>query len=179
MNLGELVVRELDGYIAKNKDTLTCTNVASLYFDFIKTINEFGANPDNYTGLTEFLIYRVLWHFNQQKIADKGIILASKGSLGPRNPDIIIYNSSLTPLCSVQVKSNYYKVKEDYNRHMEVLGVFPQVKIATIAFEVRDTNHLKHIEHHKRLNHQYQCLILKDNNQLIQEELNSLGLIFE
>lgn len=61
---------------------------------------------------------------------------------------------------------------------MEVLGVFPHVRIATIAFEVRDPNHLKHIEHHKRLNQQYQCLILKDNNQLIQEALNSLGLIF-
>lgn len=79
MNLGELIVKELDRYIAQNKDTLTCSNVSSLYFDFVKSINEFGANSENHTGLTEFLIYRVLWHCNQQKVADKGIILASKG----------------------------------------------------------------------------------------------------
>jgi hypothetical protein len=179
MQLGELIVEKFEEHIRQNCYTLTCSDVANMYFGFIKAVNHYGGNSENHTGLTEFLIFRLLWHLNINKIMSNDIRLVSKGSLGPRHPDIIVYNSTQKPLFSIQVKSNYYKVKEDYNRHLEVLEACPSVKIVTIAFEVRDLKHLKHTEKYKSLNNQYKCLILKGNNELIKDALNDLMLVFK
>jgi len=145
MSIGSQFVSEMDSYIRENINLLTCSDTADIYFDLLKSLMRLGGNPDNVTGLTEFIIFRMLYWLNEEKITAGEIRLESKGKIGFRSPDIIIYNSC-DPVYSIQIKSNYYKVKEDYDRHMEVIEVKPTINIATIAFEVRDPNHVKHIE---------------------------------
>jgi|GEM_PF-3597802 len=176
MNFGEMLVHQIDEHIRTQLDTLTCADVSRIYFDWIQTISKYGGNPKDFTGLTEFLIYRLISYLNVDAISNEDIYLDCSGSIGQRQPDLIIYKGT-KPVFSIQVKSNYSKIKEDYDRHMEVKAACPSIKFATIAFEVREPSHVKQIHKFQAMNRDYQCLILKDNEKNIKDELESLGLI--
>lgn len=178
VNIGSVLVERLDKQINDHIQDMTCSNVANIYFGIVQAISNLGGNPDNLTGLTEFILYRVIHHLNVDKIENGDIFIQTKGKIGLRNPDLIIWKSD-KPIYSVQVKSNYYKVKEDYDRHMEVKETCPSASIATIAFEVKDPNHIKQIKKYEQLNSDYKCLILKDNHMPIRDAIYQLGLIFQ
>ena len=55
-------LEEMDKFIAKNYRILTCGDIHDIYFDFLQVLKEFRGTSTGFTGLSELLILRFLYH---------------------------------------------------------------------------------------------------------------------
>jgi len=61
-SIGRAFLEEIDKYIEKNLNNLTCDDICKVYFDFFKDLKEFKGNSNGFTGLSEYLLFRFLYH---------------------------------------------------------------------------------------------------------------------
>lgn len=59
---GKTFLEETDKYISTHFDQLTCDDIWNLYFDFFQDLKEFKGNSHGFTGLSEYLVFRLLYH---------------------------------------------------------------------------------------------------------------------
>jgi hypothetical protein len=166
----------LDERINADIHSLTCFELANMYFDFEKSIKKLGVSTDNIKGITEFLIYRAYYHANKKSIENNGLTLVNKGYIAGQETDILLKNED-KPLIRIEIKSNYYNIDQDYSRHKQVFDAFPEIKTATIAFEVRKQCHKKKIEKYMRDSDFYQCLVLSESKENFISELSKMKLM--
>lgn len=128
-DIGSKFLKELDGYLAKNWRKLTCARISEIYFDFWEVLKPFKGTSSGFTGLSEFLILRLLLHqlgdwevkdrsqdtrYFQSKY-DANLCIASeypitievdeKGRQKKRKPDIVIYEPYLTSRKNLRSKN--------------------------------------------------------------------------
>lgn len=169
-------ISELDFYLADNVTTIKCSDFANLYFDFIDEISLLGGKTRDLTGMTEFLFGRAFYYLNKEAILTQNLSIRGDVVGTRRQPDIVVYKDS-RPKISVEVKSNYNNIDEDYGRHGEVVEVHPDIITCTIAFTVEKKASLKKIENYKKTSDYYQCLILDSSSEKLVNALGSVGLI--
>jgi len=60
--IGQNFLRDLDGFIHKEWLKLTCDDIHKIYSDFIFELKKYKGNSNGFHGLSEFLIFRYLFH---------------------------------------------------------------------------------------------------------------------
>ena len=61
-NISRKFLKEVDGYLAKSWQSLRCLDIHGLYFEMFNGLKEFKGNSSGFTGLSELLIFRFLYH---------------------------------------------------------------------------------------------------------------------
>lgn len=135
-----------------------------------------GGDTTNLTGLTEFLFFRAFYHINKETMESKNLSFEGELKGTKRKPDLVVYEKG-NPIVSVEIKSNYYTVEQDYGRHEEVVRIYPNIITATIAFEVQKKKDKLLINDYIKKGKFYQCLILNESNEKLAEKLDEINLI--
>lgn len=175
-SLASNYINQLDSFIKSNAATVTCKELASLYFDFIEAVTLLGGKTTNLTGLTEFIVKRAYECLNEEVINRDGLILRQNVTGTKRKPDIVVYKGS-KPIKSIEVKSIYSNAHEDYSKHGEVYQAYPDIVTCTIAFGM-GSGRSNMIEYLERKDY-YQCFILNESNNKFIDELDKHGLMLK
>jgi hypothetical protein len=61
-NIGRDFLEKIDNFIEKNLRTLTCAKIQEIYNGFFNDLKELKGNSHGFTGLSEYLIFRSLFH---------------------------------------------------------------------------------------------------------------------
>src|SRR5574341_84731 len=88
-NMGRRFLEEIDSYIKKYLRTWTCSQVHEFYFRFFYDLKEFKGNSNGFTGLSEYLIFRSLYHllggsFNRKNISGSNWIYEFESTINNR-----------------------------------------------------------------------------------------------
>jgi hypothetical protein len=62
MNENRRFLEEIDYFIKENLRTLTCSQIYEFYFRFFYDLKDFKGNSNGFTGLSEYLIFRSIFH---------------------------------------------------------------------------------------------------------------------
>ncbi|GAB6989473.1 hypothetical protein [Paenibacillus pini] len=176
MGLGKEYITNLDNYIKSNIKNITCKEISELYFDFVESIHMFGLSNFNVTGLTEYLFYRSFIHINKSIIDRDDLIIQRKVEGTKRQPDLVIYREK-EPILSIEVKSNYANIDEDYGRHHEVVILYPNIVTCTVAFCVNNKNNKQKIMNYSSTSDFYNCMILNDSNERLVDAMKKVNLV--
>jgi len=60
--IGQNFLESIDALIKTNCNDLECNDLAEIYFKFFDTLKQFRGNSSGFTGLSEFLVFRTLYH---------------------------------------------------------------------------------------------------------------------
>lgn len=176
VSIGSKFISDLDHYIRNNINSITCKEFAGLYFDFINSIKAIGGDTRNLTGLTELLFFRAFYHLNNTSMTRDGLTFEGKLQGTNRQPDLLVFKDT-EPIMSVEVKSNYFNIKQDYGRHEEVVSVYPNIVTVTIAFTVENIINKAKIDNYISTSPFYQCLILDECDDMLVNKLDGMGLL--
>ncbi len=61
-NIGKRYLDDLDTYLAQNLHRVTCNDIQEIYYKFFEDLKEFKGNANGFTGLSELLVFRFLYH---------------------------------------------------------------------------------------------------------------------
>jgi hypothetical protein len=61
-NIGMRFLEEVDSYVKNNLWRLTCSQIYDFYYRFFDDLKRFKGNSNGFTGLSEYLIFRTLYH---------------------------------------------------------------------------------------------------------------------
>lgn len=80
---GKQFLEEIDQYISTRYNKLTCDDIWNIYFQFFQDMKELKGNSNGFTGLSEYLLFRSIYHllggsFKQVKITRDLYEFASK-----------------------------------------------------------------------------------------------------
>lgn len=59
---GKKFLEDIDEYISRQYLALTCDDIGKIYFQFFEDMKFFKGNSNGFTGLSEYLIFRLLYH---------------------------------------------------------------------------------------------------------------------
>lgn len=59
---GRYFLEAVDFYIRDHLQKLTCSEIYKLYFNFFSELKNFKGNANGFTGLSEFIIFRAIYH---------------------------------------------------------------------------------------------------------------------
>jgi hypothetical protein len=62
-DIGRAFLDNLDKFLRENWHELTCKDIYNLYFTFWENLKKFKGNSGGFTGLSEYLIFRFLFHY--------------------------------------------------------------------------------------------------------------------
>lgn len=153
----------MDEHIRKNLPRLTCNNVMELYYSLFGELKRWRSTSHGFTGFSEFLIFRMLYHtigeeFGQRPHTEpaKGttpIIFTSKNYevmqnvriplLGGKNsfPDIFVKRNG-KPTAIIQVKIVMNRGKKQIDDEVKTLRLikkkYPDIKVLLIVM-IRDS----------------------------------------
>ena len=150
-------LEEMDKFIKKNYQTLRCSDVFDIYSHFRQSLKDFRGTSSGFTGLSEFLIFRFLYHqlggsFKIHDVTDelKEFVSESYNNLrigpipfkvGKRRiyPDISIYHSE-NLLSVIQIKVYLTKGTKEVDGEIEILEElkthYPKLQALLIIFEL-------------------------------------------
>lgn len=61
-HFGRKLFEEIDQYISAQYRELTCDDIHRIYFQFFKDMKDFKGNSNGFTGLSEYLLFRSVFH---------------------------------------------------------------------------------------------------------------------
>lgn len=187
-------LEEMDKFIKKNYQTLPCSDVFDIYSQFRQSLKEFRGTSSGFTGLSEFLIFRFLYHqlggsFKVHDVTDelKEFVSESYNNLrigpipfkvGKRRiyPDISIYHSE-NLLSVIQIKVYLTRGTKEVDREMEILEElkthYPKLQALLIIFEASTEGKIfRELEKQKNTKEWFNFLILKENKELLTKKLH-------
>ncbi|HEC75936.1 MAG TPA: hypothetical protein ENI33_01600 [Thermoplasmatales archaeon] len=110
-NIGRKFLTDIDEYLKESRQKLTCDDIYEIYNQFFHDLKEFKGNSSGFYGLSEYLIFRMLynllidhsgpfkrsetacnlWENNKFRIGQ-----SSRVTVGNKRyrPDIVVYNKS-------------------------------------------------------------------------------------
>lgn len=134
-DVGSRFLKKLDIYLETNWQKLTCGHIAETYFNFLKALKPFKGNSNGFTGLSEYLILRLLLHqlgdwkvrlrsedtryfeskyYENLCIAPEYPIVIGvneKGRQKSCKPDIIVYESDMTSRKNIKRLTSVIEIK--------------------------------------------------------------------
>jgi hypothetical protein len=60
--IGKTFLEHIDDYVRKHWDSLTADDIAGLYSQFIMDLKEYKGNSNGFSGLSELLVFRFVYH---------------------------------------------------------------------------------------------------------------------
>lgn len=145
----------LDDYLAENLDDLRWSDVFEIYFDFYSDMKKYKGNSNGFTGLSEYIIFRYIYHllggsFDSVQISRDLFEFQSSDDiyrLGQNTPiqvesrkyypDIIIYRHDV-PVFVVEIKiyltNGVQTLMGDINKLNKIHETFPTAKCLFINY---------------------------------------------
>ncbi len=157
-NSGRRFLEEVDAYIRDNVWTLTGADLHAVYRDFFKDLKEFKGNANGFTGLSEYLVFRSLYHllggafdrhrapgshevYEFQSTLDKRIRIGQSVPvrIGDKRyyPDITLYESdNLTAVSQVKLylTGGQHEVTTEVQKLEALRTRFPGMRALLIIF---------------------------------------------
>ena len=147
-DFGEIFLKEIDSCLIKKHKQLTCANIAEIYWKFFATLKIFKGNSEGFTGLSELIIFRYLFHqlgssaFIRDSVSDQQFHFISKNRrLGCNiplvvnskkyKPDIVVFQSDkLIAVISVKTyfTSGSNTVKGEIEKLEKVKASHPEIR---------------------------------------------------
>ncbi len=161
--IGKQFLEEIDHYLANNYRNLKCADISNMYFQFFQDLKEFKGNSNGFTGLSEYLIFRFLYHllggeFERKKIPDSHELweFISKHNNNLRigqnvpvpldgqrcNPDIVIYESGrLIAVIEIKIyfSGGVKQIARERERLEKLRKCYPEVQVLWIVFSKLST----------------------------------------
>lgn len=198
-------LQEMDKFIERNYQTLKCDDIFEIYYRFRQLLKEFRGTSGGFTGLSELLIFRFLYHqlsgcFKIHNVTDELTEFVSEShedlrisqnipfEVGKRQvrPDISIYHSNNRPenlLSVIEIKIYPTRGIKEVDREMEILEELrrdsPKWQALLIIFEGLSTKGkiFRELEKQKNTKEWFDFLILKGSKELLAKKLHqSLNL---
>lgn len=188
---------DLDVFLADNLDELACSDIYDIYSDFYSYLKVFKSNSSGFTGLSEFLIFRIIYHllggsFNKVQISKDLIAFESDDGtyhIGQSipivfdskkyYPDIVIYKNN-HPFLVAEIKlyltNGIQTLMSDIDKLTEINKHYPNVKGLFISYNlIPETGKIyKKLMEEKKSKDWLKHLILAGNNQSIKEFLQEI-----
>jgi len=151
-------MRELDGYIKKNISSIKCNDIFNMYQNFLDITNEFRGNSNGFTGYSELLLFRTIYHlldadFKREKYHESGLyFFVSKkkkiwigqnigievGASRRKYPDIVVGDMTNGIQGIIQVKIYFTYGRKGVQSEIELLKEFktkyPNMKSIIILY---------------------------------------------
>lgn len=189
-------LEEMDKFIKTNYQTLKCDDIYEIYSQFRELLKKFRGTSSGFTGLSEFLIFRFLYHqlggsFTIHKVTRelKGFISEVHDNLwigqnigveaGGRRiyPDISMYHSK-DLLSVIQIKIYPTGGTEEVGREMEKLEQlrtqYTKLRALLMIYEgLSPTGKIfRELREQKNTKEWFDFLILKENEELLAKKLH-------
>jgi len=191
-------LEEMGKFIAKSYQTLKCEDIFEIYSQFRRLLKDFRGTSSGFTGLSELLIFRFLYHqlggsFKIHDVTDelKEFVSESYDNLrigqdipipfkvGKRRvyPDISIYHSE-NLLSVIEIKVYLTRGTKEVDREIEILqGLkthYRKLQALLIIFEGLSTKGkiFGELEKQKNMKGWFDFLILKENKELLTKKLH-------
>jgi hypothetical protein len=105
--IGRRFLQDIDNHLKENIHSLTCNDIHAIYDAFFKDLKEYNGNSNNFTGLSEYLIFKSFIHSLRESYGDFKLVKAPEGSL-PRFVPISEQNISIGHSESVYIDKKRY-----------------------------------------------------------------------
>lgn len=188
-------LKDLDKFLGKNLGNLTCADIREMYFDFYWELKNFKGNSSGFTGLSEYIIFRLIYNllggsFEKRAISqwlyefvstDKIYRIGQNTPITAGNqkfyPDIIVYKND-NPFLVIEIKIYLtYGIKTlmgDIDKLNVINSMYPNSKGLFIIYD--DISKGKAFERLKReikLNNNLNYIILEGNSRLFKKEIDN------
>ncbi len=195
INLSSIIksfLQDLDEYIQKNIATLSCSDIKSTYGQLFESSKLYRGNSNGFTGLAEFLVFRVLYHsmgelFTRSEYTDDTFVFSSDNmeigqSLGIRIegkryvPDILIYKRhSIVGIVQIKtyITNGTKEVKKELATFDTIHSNYPSSKGVLVVFNrlSKRGTILPLIENEVKSRKWLNYLILESNPEPLSSEL--------
>lgn len=202
-NIGWEFLQRMDRYLCQHLNTLKCEDINKIYNQFWKDLKEFKGNAEGFTGLSEFLLFRAVYHLLEQHTGspfcrrpvspDLYEFVNNDFKIGQslpitignttRRPDIVIYRNPNNPILigvsEIKVYLTYGKqtIDEAFNNFQNLQNFHPPLQALFIIFGGVSQDMEEYLQQLQTENNWFRFLILYNNQNLLAEELrNWLGL---
>jgi len=201
-NIGRRFLEEVDSYVKNNLPTLTCMQVYDFYYRFFYDLKKFKGNSNGFTGLSEYLIFRSLYHllggsFESRKVSGSNWINEfvsidnNQFRIGqgvPVNingkklyPDIIVYKDDrLRSVAQIKLylTSGIKELITEMEKYKALIAKYGYVKAFLIVFGLsKEGKIFPHLRELQDKEPWFNFVILENNENLIITMLtNGLGL---
>lgn len=194
--IGRNFLEDMDKFILHKYQILKCKDVAKIYFDFFLDLKDFRGNSAGFTGLSEFLIFRFLYHllggsFKRNWINKDSVEFVSRTNGGFRlrqslpldvngkkyRPDVAVFQGDLLKGV-VQIKVYLTLGRSEILKEMKILKEIkhanPKMKAVLIIFAKLPSKGKELAELQKQRDKNYgwfDYVILRGNNELLGKSL--------
>lgn len=187
-------LESIDNYLAENLDNLCWSDIYDIYFDFFWDMKKYKGNSSGFTGFSEYLIFRYIYHllggsFDNVQITPHLFEFRSKDGvyrIGQNTPiktkshkyypDIIIYRNDL-PVFVAEIKlyltNGIQTMLGDINKLNEIHESYPNAKCLFITYNlISESGKIyKSLLEETESNDWLDFVILDKNEQNIKEHL--------
>jgi len=193
LNIGKNFLGDMDRFVRKSYITLKCNEIFNVYFGFSNAIKEFRGTSSGFTGLSELLIFRCLYHqldgkFEKQSVTEY-INEFSNGNtrigqntpvtIGERriNPDITIYHPHNELIAVIQIKVYLTRGIKEAKKEIETLeelkNRYRKLRALLIIFYGLSEKGkiFRELEKQQETKEWFNFLILKEDNEPLMEKL--------
>lgn len=194
-SIGRNFLERIDEFLLNNNQTLKCADVADIYFEFFKDLKDFKGNAHGFTGLSELLIFRFLYHlldgsFKPNWVTKHMAEFVSK-SRGLRigqsiriaingeryNPDIVVYQDGVLKAI-FQIKVYLTRGRSEIVKEMKTLKKIKHARTKMKALLIifgelsRKGKLFYELEKQRDENRNwFDFVILRGNNELLGKKL--------
>lgn len=188
-------LKDLDEFLGDNLDSLTCADVREMYSDFYWELKNFKGNSSGFTGLSEYVIFRLIYHllggsFDKRAVSQWLFEFVSKDGIyrigqntsitvGNQKfyPDVIVYKND-NPLLVVEIKIYLtYGIKTlmgDIDKLNVITSEYPGAKGLFIIYDnMSKGKAFEWLTEEIKLNNNINYLILEENNCLFKNEIEN------
>lgn len=194
LKVGRNFLEEIDWFLANNYMTLKCSDIYRIYYQFFQDLKELKGNANGFTGLSEYLLFRFLYHqlggsFKSKEILHSSLQAFSCNSIRigqsipvnldaktKRYPDIVLYlDDKLIDV--VQIKVYLTNGLNEIEKEMETLQKLkelnPQLRALLVIYGgIAPQGKIKaELDNQKSKKDFFDFLILDGNDNLLNEKL--------
>jgi hypothetical protein len=177
-SIGRDFLKDIDCFLLKNNQSLKAKDIANIYFDFLEDLKEVKGDAYGFTGLSEYIVLRFLYH-----LLAKSFILKSNETLqiGKKacRPDVVVYKHN-TLKATIQVKIYLTKGRKEILKEMETFKAIrseynTEMKALLVIFNNKSLPKkgrvFTELEKQKVDNDWFEFVILRENDESFRSVL--------
>jgi hypothetical protein len=200
LSIGRAFLEEIDKYIEKNLSNLTCDDIWKMYFEFFNDLKDFKGNSNGFTGLSEYLLFRSLYHLlggsfsktqitrdlyeffqpnSNIKIGQATRVLVNRKRL---YPDLAVWKDqeliAIGPI-KIYLTKGSREIEDELKKLDHLQSHFRNLQVLLIMFMTVPNGGkvAKSLKEESNRRHWFNYLFLQGNSQLLTEALSKgLGL---
>jgi hypothetical protein len=197
-NIGLRFLQEVDDHLKENIHILSCDDINRIYSDFFEDLKKFKGNSHGFTGLSEYLVFRFLYHLLGGGDLEKapqgtGLWFVSKSDrnlrigqstrvdIGDKKyfPDIaVLYKSKLVAVAQIKtyLVNGSGEIEKEMDKITALRKQYTEMQAVLIMFQgpAMTGRVYGRLDRLREDNTWFDFLILKDNRSVMENELRKI-----